>query len=97
MTRVPDRSDPDTLCAAGALALVRSRLRELSSDADVRRALVVLEHATALTEPPSIGQLERDVERLDARVQAIRARRHDLGGEHDPDRTGTRRSPDRRH
>lgn len=97
MTLTPDRSDPDTLSAADALTLVCSRLRDASSDADLRRAIVVLERETAVIKPPSIGQLERDVERLDAQVEAIRARRLRPGAEHDPDHPGTRQPPDRYH
>lgn len=90
MTRAPDCSDPDEFRPAEALALLRARLRQVSSDADVRRALVVLERATALTESPSIGQLERDVARLDARVQAIRACRDEFGAERDPEQSRDR-------
>ena len=75
MTRSPNLSEPDSTASLEALALLRQRLRDTSSDVDVRHAVAVLERAITRPRRSSISELEREVDRLDTQVEAIRARR----------------------
>ena len=74
MTRPPGRSDPDRLTVDEALALVRSRLRDRGGDQQVRQAVAVLTREIGLAPPPSLADLEREVDRLDAQVRTLRER-----------------------